>query len=1012
MAGEETTNQSNIKMEFNQGITGINMDNTVNQVAKGTLTYALNASVENYDANSVNYQNEPGNEFCLDFPEGYHLIGKHFIAEQYKHVFFLVNPDTGDSEIGYMLNNDCIYHTYVNAKCLNFSIDYPIHKSVHKKTSCNTEIYWTDGYNQRRYLDLDDVTTIYTVKPGTDVCANELLPIIDCNKLNIQPNFSVPQLTIKDVTNGGDLKAGTYQFAFQYCDSVGDGYTSYYSVTNPTPIANVNTTTLDFNYAVGKSIWVDITNIDTTGYYKYFNLAVIMTINNITSVELIGTYFIDRTSKEIIYTGQNVTQIKLTVNDIFEKFPYYEIAQDVTAVQDILVWDQLTSIDRTNYQQIANQIDLQWQSYRVPNTENYADELNATNLRGYLRDEVYAFEIVFLLKNGKQTDGFHIPGRVANGNDVLNISTTNLDFIGEPETVDPVTGIGYSPTWKIYNTASIIGFSPEYIPATPSYKGPYKYGDFSYWESTELYPCNENVWGDLANQPIRHHKFPDVAISPIFESPLITSTGGQYAPVIQNDAIFPIGVKIDIDQVFSLIQTSNLTQDQKDNIQSFKIVRGDRSTNRSIIGKGILRNIGEYDRGGTSYFYPNYPYNDLSTDPFLLSKSNAYTVNAASAAGSSTICRNFTLHASFAGPGVVRFLNCYTNSYATIEVPTGKDVSICSLDFYRPEVVSGTVWITCNTYDRWDVYARGGGFNWVTVNANASSGNSPYPFAANWKIWCQLNWAPLPEGPLSSFLVSPGITTWDDYCRNNPTVTICRSCEIRNIYVSHFCDSYGTDCNFHFYFDSLIQPYWDGTGRSDATITKIGSFGYDLCTPSPLKGFTDANKYRLVFNSPETSFGQPFLGNILKLENLIYGAGRAHFVQVKNNANYKLLSAEAQQDAFDSSKNIAGDDITALFTAYQAYLAIYVNGITRRNYSWSFNSTLSYDYWDVVNNYEIDVDLGTIGVKQRELDLAQYLIPGVQSVGDIHNINNYQRESSVYLKTSDKIKKIKKYYKT
>jgi hypothetical protein len=38
-------------------------------------------------------------------------------------------------------------------------------------------------------------------------------------------------------------------------------------------------------------------------------------------------------------------------------------------------------------------------------------DLNATNLRGYMRDEVYAFEIVFLLKNGKQTDGFHIPGR-------------------------------------------------------------------------------------------------------------------------------------------------------------------------------------------------------------------------------------------------------------------------------------------------------------------------------------------------------------------------------------------------------------------------------------------------------------------------------------------------------------------------------------------------------------------------------------------------------------------------
>jgi hypothetical protein len=34
---------------------------------------------------------------------------------------------------------------------------------------------------------------------------------------------------------------------------------------------------------------------------------------------------------------------------------------------------------------------------------------------------VYAFEIVFLLKNGKQTDGFHIPGREIGYNDIYNI---------------------------------------------------------------------------------------------------------------------------------------------------------------------------------------------------------------------------------------------------------------------------------------------------------------------------------------------------------------------------------------------------------------------------------------------------------------------------------------------------------------------------------------------------------------------------------------------------------------
>ena len=250
------------------------------------------------------------------------------------------------------------------------------------------------------------------------------------------------------------------------------------------------------------------------------------------------------------------------------------MAQDLTSARDVLIWDNLTSINRINYQKIANQIGLQWQTYRLPSDEDYGDEMNATNLRGYLRDEIYAFEIVFLLRNGKQTDGFHIPGRAKNYNEFSrpNISTLNPDFIGEPDYT--IGTIGYSPYWKIYNTASVLGpaSGPNIGNATP-----YQYGDFAYWESTELYPCNEEVWGELANTPIRHHKFPDVNISPIFENPEITYTSGKVLPVMTKDAIFPIGVKIDNQQIERLIATSDLTAEQKSEIVGFKIVRGNLS---------------------------------------------------------------------------------------------------------------------------------------------------------------------------------------------------------------------------------------------------------------------------------------------------------------------------------------------------------------------------------------------------------------------------------------------------
>jgi len=910
--------QGNIRTEYSVARIGLDMDSSVNQIVEGKLSYALNAALENFDSNSINYQNESGNDLCLKFPEDFQLIGEHFINEQNKHIFFLTNPNTGESEIGYMDNNDCVYRTYINAFCLNFNVDDPIHKAVHKITNCTTEIYWTDGINPRRYLDLTNLP--YKIQPGTNVCDNVTTTEIDCNKLKVQPNFEIPYLDVVDIISGGSLTSGTYQFAVQYCNASGDAYTSYYSVTNPTPIAKTQLISADFNYNVGKSIVLNVSNLDVTGYFEYYNIAVIKTVNSISSVELVGTYFIDDNFNQITYTGQNVTQIRLTINEIFEKFPYYDIAQDLTAVQDVLVWDQLTSIDRINYQQIANQIELGWQTYRIPSTENYADELNATNLRGYLRDEVYAFEIVFLLKNGKQTDGFHIPGRIQDFNEFSqpDVPNTNADFIGEPSYTQG--NVGYSPYWKIYNTASVTANSPEYT-TDSNYKGPYQYGKFAYWESTELYPCNTLVWGDLANTPIRHHKFPDVNISPIFETPFIELNGnGTYKLATAKDAIFPIGVKIDIQRVSQLIYTSSLTKEQIDNIAGFKIVRGDRGTNKSIVAKGILRNVGKYEREGTTYLFPNYPYNDLREDPFILKNPNAFNSE----------CRTYKIVTTT--KIIAEYTDCFTNTVKTKEIPARTTEYICSLTVpvRRPSEGIATVdLIKFSSYRLTSVISATFSYiDAITEAATSINVTSATPKVVNVKL-------------------------------------------------------------------DTVPTFLYGEGGFTISLLSININMY--CYPTALKAFdSDDSKYRHVFNSPDTSFGQPFLGDVLKLESVIFGKGSAHFVEVKKHALYKLLSREAQIDALNSSRDLG--NITspfnpaAMFAAYQSYLTIYINGITRRNFAYSYNSIASYDYASSIEN--------NVGVKQRELDIAQYIFPGVQSVNDTYNINNYQRETSVYLKTA------------
>ena len=981
--------RTNITMNSATARTGLNLDSSINQVGPGRLTYALNAAIENFDSSSVNYQNEPGNELCLDFTTGYRLIGEHFIPEKKKNIFFLVNPDTGGSEIGYMDNNDCVYRVLVNAPCLNFSTQNPIPKIVHRITNCTTEIYWTDGINSRRYLDIEDIP--YKLIAGTPSCDPVYGNELDCNQLKIQPNFSIPSLEVSKVENVGTLVAGTYQFAIQYADATGNELTSYYSITNPTPIADEFVTTVNFDYPVGKSIVLSVNNLDITGQFQYFNLAVIKTINNISSAELVGTYNIEEPFKDITYTGADQTAIQLAMIDIFEKFPYYDIAQDVTAVQDILVWDNLTSIDRINYQSIASQINLKWETHRIPANESYADELNATHLRGYMRDEVYAFEIVFLLRNGKQTDGFHIPGReinpgVDNPQDVLS---TNSDFIGEPDYY--IGNVGYKSYWKVYNTATVSEFSSGYDPTDASYKGPYQYGEFAFWESTEEYPCQDDVWGDLSGQKIRHHKFPDVLVSPIIENGQIVYDNDQIVPSMQNDAVFPIGVQISNSEVQGIIYTSNLSDDQKDDIVGYKIIRADRGTNKSVIAKGMLRNVNTYTRDEQEYYYPNYPYNDLGSDPYVAATNNAWTDES-----EPWLLYLPSTETIFSWPdlGFIEItINDEQGAYeytsaangrvaeATIELDTR--IEICSLT--RPTALLGRILIGPGNYDVYEIAAQTCASWGAYWNDPFTDDNSAEVYESEWLCgWSCIGSSSANRAEFAR--VAQGGVAPQEY--GNSEFWPCTVVRINQLTAEE------------------EMPPGEITNTRKSRRSTLG-----CKLEEPLKPITELNdeeglSYRQIFNSPDTSFGQPFLGNVLKLESVMFGAGKGHFAEVKDNAKYKLLSLEAQQDALESAIDVAGltnaFNIGVCFTVYQTYLTIYINGITRRNYAQSYNSRASYDYSFDIGNNKFGSGSGTsfVGIKQRDIDFARYLIPGVQSLSPgEYDVNNWNRESSVFIKT-------------
>ena len=676
--------------KVNQNTSGLNLDAVNWQIKDGLVTYALNANIQGADGESFTYTNEPSNQSCYDFSinkPGFVIVGRLPIVEQNKLVVWLAHPD-GRSEIGVIENlgadcqsvvstekdcncpqgtiiesevittipagNDtdscCTYTPVITDNCekcgqttfdkknccLNLSVEYPI-EAVYRLDECDTNIYYISKNNPPRKFTLEDPL-------GSDGCGDPI-PCIDkaCKNLDIFQSYCHPVIHPIAVESGGRLKAGAYSFTIGYSDDGGGEITDYHDLTTPIAIFERKITE-QTEYETSQSIKVRIEHEETQ--FNYFNLIVAENINETTAYHLVGTYRISANLvNEVVYTGD----YKSTFSAIAPllRTPKYDTAGIIEKQNDILMLADLEEAPRYNFQPIANQIKLRWETVEMPadGKFDYSNPEVAYFFRTYQRDEVYPFGIKFKLKNGKYTDVFHIPGRTKISGDDTPIPSSNLDvFIAEDDCITPTTSL---PKWQVYNTAGIGSPVPQY-PLEYDYVEKqfnckiinHKRGEFAYWESIEKYPCDSDIWGELSDTPIRHHKFPDSLISHIHDG-LDENRGFDV-----ESKMYPVGVSIDYTILDSILNeldpltnkhrytVYNPIKDEdvplKDLICGFELVRGNRVNNKSVIAKGLVYDVGKYeeeDSNGNkikSYYYPNYPYNDLSADPYLANKSSWY----------------------------------------------------------------------------------------------------------------------------------------------------------------------------------------------------------------------------------------------------------------------------------------------------------------------------------------------------------------------------------------------------
>ena len=157
MAEQESQNPGAVTNTFSKGMV---KDYNETFVGEGLWTHARNAVNNSHDGQVGVLGNEPANLFCVTLP--YTLIGTIHLTDDQWAVF---TTDNVNSEIGIFDESACSYTKVINDPCLNFKTTNLITGVSRKRFDCERLLYWDDGLNPTRVLNINDVP--YVCASGT-----------------------------------------------------------------------------------------------------------------------------------------------------------------------------------------------------------------------------------------------------------------------------------------------------------------------------------------------------------------------------------------------------------------------------------------------------------------------------------------------------------------------------------------------------------------------------------------------------------------------------------------------------------------------------------------------------------------------------------------------------------------------------------------------------------------------------------------------------------------------------
>ena len=597
--GKRQGQPSSSSVSTNSFSKGMNKDVAPSLENNQSWWHARNAANNSEDGDLGVIGNEPSNLQCGVIP--YTIIGA---IHRYGDEWIVYSTDNINSEIGRFDDSECKYTPIVNNPCLAFNKKYLITGAAKENFDCTWEVYWDDGNNPSRSLNIDDVPYIQElVSPPGDPCLvyDDKFPLVlDCEKIRLAPLVDTPCLELTKSTDGGMLSNGSYQAFIAYTENE-------QKVTDYIGVSNIQT--LWSHAGSGGSLNIAISNLDKD--FDNYELVILSRNQGQTVAKILGLYSTEQQDIEIDFIDPSLVSPDLKTIPL--RSPAYEKSESMFVVNDWLIRQGPTEQFDFNYQPIANEIQVNWVVNEVPDTYYSL----GGNKMGFMRDEQYAFFIRWIYNTGERSSSYHIPGRpptTYNGN-AEDSEIANLNAIDGPNFV-----------FQIYNTATAGVIVSELQPDGTRI---IERGPMAYWQSSEKYPTNKpDIWNsypatpnhplNLCGRYIRHHKMPTEEAS----ANLHLSNGNA-------DKIHVLGVEFG-----NIGRPKNNDGTYITNVVGYEVLRGSRLGARSILAKGLFRNMRQYNVpnsenliGSAQGLYPNYPYNDLRPDVYFHDGTNSGSLN-------------------------------------------------------------------------------------------------------------------------------------------------------------------------------------------------------------------------------------------------------------------------------------------------------------------------------------------------------------------------------------------------